>query len=156
MTAQPGETTDPGRGRTVRPKDHLLPAAVVLLVVGVVLTVMLVLFSLVFVVDDAFVLSEFLGVLAVYAGVAVGVAAACLLLGLALDRLTLRAPVAVRLAAPLAVPFAGLVLVLVVGYEGVFVLLFGLVLTGYWAVFHLQDLTRRAVRRVRARPGAPG
>jgi hypothetical protein len=145
--------TPPGEGRKLRPKDHVLPAVAVLVVVGLVLTVLLVLFSLVFVVDDAFVLREFLGVLALYAGVAVAVAATCLLLGLALDRLTLRAPTALRAAAPLVVPFAGLVAVLVVGYEGVPVLLFGLVLTGYWAVFLLQEVTRRAVRRVRARPG---
>lgn len=148
-------TEQPGEGRAVRPKDHVLPAVVVLVVVGLVLTVLLVLFSLVFVVDDAFVLSEFLGVLALYAGVALAVAAACFLLGLGLDRLTLRAPLAVRLAAPLVVPFAGLVAVLAVGYEGVPVLLFGLVLAGYWAVFHLQAALRRARGRVRGRPGAP-
>lgn len=152
MSASAGGTTVPAPAR-IRARHHVLPALVVFAAVAAFTVLAVLVVSLVFLVDDEFDATALLIGLAGGIGVAVGVALAGFVVGLALDALTRSAPTAVRWAAPLPLPLVGLA-VMVVGdpFLGFYPTVLGLLLCGYWVVFLAQAGVVRLYRRVRARP----
>ncbi len=156
----PGPPPQPGAGprpdapeRRWRPVAHVLPAVSVLVVVGAFVAVATLVFSAVFVLDDAADLNarDALGTLAFLAGLVLGVTLFCVVVGLALDRLTLRAPWFVRVPAALVVPVVGAVLAGVGVGAGFYLVELGVVLCGYWAVLLVQQPLLRAARWALAR-----
>ena len=146
MLTRPGE-------RRFRLRNHLLPALAVLVVVGGLVVVAALLFLLVFLVDDEadLGLPDALIGAAALLGAIVGATLAVAAVGVALDRVTLRAPLPVRVVAPVIVPLVGAAL-LAGGIDlGLLVIELSALLAGYWALFLGQGAVLRIVRLARTR-----
>ncbi|MBI4943509.1 MAG: hypothetical protein HY830_22425 [Actinobacteria bacterium] len=151
MSASAGGAVVPARPR-VRARHHVLPALVVFAAVTAVVVLALLVFSLVFLVDDEFDPKAVVLGLAGGIGAAAGVAVVAFVVGLALDALTRSAPTAVRWAAPAPLPLVGLAVMVVVDpFLGFYPTVLGMLLCAYWVVFLAQDGVVRLYRRVRAR-----
>ncbi len=147
----------PQRPEAVRVRYHVIPALVVLAMVAAFTVGSVVVFSLVFLLDDEFDGWAVLAGLAKGTGVAVGASAACVVLGIGLDWLTRAVPAYIRWAAPVPLPLIGIVMVVIdVNSVGWYVAVLGVVFCAYWAVFLAQAVVERVVRwawgRVRSRP----
>ncbi len=139
--------------RRFRVRNHVLPTAAVLAVIGGLVVVGALVFMLVFLIDDQaeLGLGEAAVGLASLAGVVLGATLAVAVVALVLDRLTLRAPLLVRVVAPLVVPLVGVALVAAGIDFGFLVIELSVLLAGYWGLFLAQGAVFRLVRLLRIR-----
>jgi amino acid transporter len=136
---------------------HVLATLVVFAAVATLALFATLVFGLVFLFfdepSDELSITDFVAVLAHLVVLAASVSLFTLVLGLIFDRLTSSAPALVRYVAPaMFLPLAGGVF-LAAGWDtaGVYTLELGILFCLYWAVFLLQELLIRLLRRVWAR-----
>lgn len=141
--------------RRVRLRHHLLPSLAVLVVVGGLVLLATLLFFLVFLVDDGaeLRLGDVVTSVGGLLGAIIGATAAVALVGVLLDRVTLRAPLFVRVPAPVVVPLLGAALVAAGIDLGFLVIDLSVLLVGYWALFLAQGALLRLLRLIRVRFG---
>ncbi len=139
--------------RRFRVRNHLLPTAAVLVVIGGLVVVGALVFVLVFLIDDQaeLGLAEAAIGLASLVGVILGATAAVAAVALVLDRVTLRAPLLVRVVAPVLVPLVGVALVAAGIDLGILVIELSVLLAGYWGLFLAQGAVFRLLRLLRTR-----
>lgn len=141
--------------RTFRLRHHVLPALAVLAAVAALFALATVVFVLVFLVDDeaGLKLGEALVGAASLLAVIVGATLAVTVIGMLLDRVTLRAPLLVRVPVVAVVPLIGAGLVAAGVDTGYLVLELSVLLVGYWAVFLGQSAVVGVGRWLRRRVG---
>lgn len=134
-------------------RHHLLPTAVVLVGIGGLVVVGALVFVLVFLIDDQAELrwGEAVTGIASLVGVILGATLAVTAVALVFDRVTLRAPLFVRILAPVVVPLAGAALVAAGIDFGFLVIELSVLLAGYWALFLAQGAVFRLLRLLRIR-----
>lgn len=140
-------------------RHHLLPTAAVLVGIGGLVVLGALVFVLVFLVDDQAELGSGEAVVGIASlvGVILGATVAVAAVALVLDRVTLRAPLPVRVLVPVVVPLAGAVLVAAGIDFGFLVIELSVLLTGYWGLFLVQGAVFRLLRPLRTRlKGTPG